>query len=562
MKRLRWQLLIVFLALVAISLLLLGQNPVLEQIVPVQPATGGVYSEAVIGSLGRLNPVLDVYNPADRDVSRLLFSALVSFDDRGIPMGDLAESWGISQDGMVYNFSLRPEALWHDGERVTSNDVAFTIELLRSEDFPTPPDVRDLWNEIEIIHLNDKTLQFRLPEPFAPFLDYLTFGILPEHLLGDLSPEELIDAPFNLEPVGSGPYLFDHLLLDNGRIIGVVLSAFDEYYADRSFIDQVVFRYYPDAETALDAYKQGEVLGVSQITTEVLPDVLKEPDLKLYSGRLPHLTLIYLNLGDPELPFFQEVEVRRALLMGINRQWIVDNILYGQAINADGPIFPGTWAYFEGIEHVGYDRDGALDLLKGAGYTIPAEGGSVRAKEGVELSFELAYPDTANNSDMVEAVRRDWAQLGVQVDLKPVTYEKLVNDYLNPRDYQAALVDLNLARSPDPDPYPFWDQTQVTNGQNYAMWNDRQASEYLEQARVTVDIGERTKAYRNFQVRFTTEMPALPLFYPVYSYAVDEQVQGVRMGSFFEPSDRFSNITTWYLLARRPMETADLTATP
>ncbi len=563
MKKLRWQLLVVFLALMAISLLLIGQKPVLEQIVPIQPATGGVYSEAVIGSMGRLNPVLDVYNPADRDVSRLLFSTLISFDDRGIPKGDLAESWGISQDRMVYNFSLRPDAVWHDGERVTSDDVAFTIELLRSEGLPTPKDIRDLWNEIEIIPLNQKTLQIRLPEPFAPFLDYLTFGILPEHLLGSLSSEELIDAPFNLEPVGSGPYLFDHLLIDNGQILGVVLSAFEEYYADRSFVDQVVFRYYPDAETALDAYRQGEVLGISQVTTEVLPEVLKEPELKLYSGRLPHLTLVYLNLDNPELPFFQDVAVRRALLMGINRRWIVDHVLNGQAIIADGPIFPGTWAYYEGIEHVGYDYDGALDLLKGAGYTIPAEGGSVRSKEGVALSFELVYPDTANYSDIIEAIRGDWAQLGVHVDLKPVTYEELVNDYLTPRDYQSALVDLNLARSPDPDPYPFWDQAQVTGGQNYSMWNDRQASEYLEQARVTDDIVERTKAYRNFQVRFTSETPALTLFYPVYSYAVDAQVQGVRIGSFFDPSDRLSDITTWYLLAKRPMETeVNLTETP
>jgi peptide/nickel transport system substrate-binding protein len=84
------------------------------------------------------------------------------------------------------------------------------------------------------------------------------------------------------------------------------------------------------------------------------------------------------------------------------------------------------------------------------------------------------------------------------------------------------------------------------------MWNDRRASEFLEQARVTLDIGERTKAYRNFQVRFTAEMPALPLFYPVYSYAVDSQVQGVRMGPLFDPSDRFQTITAWYLIARRP----------
>jgi peptide/nickel transport system substrate-binding protein len=134
----------------------------------------------------------------------------------------------------------------------------------------------------------------------------------------------------------------------------------------------------------------------------------------------------------------------------------------------------------------------------------------------------------------------------------PATYEQLLNDYLEPREYQAALVDLNMAQSPDPDPYPFWDQAQITDGQNYSQWNDRQASEYLERARVTTDIAERIKAYRNFQVRFTSELPALPLFYPVYSYAVDQQVQGVSLGPLYDISDRLNQITKWHLAAARP----------
>jgi peptide/nickel transport system substrate-binding protein len=132
---------------------------------------------------------------------------------------------------------------------------------------------------------------------------------------------------------------------------------------------------------------------------------------------------------------------------------------------------------------------------------------------------------------------------------------------LEPRLYQAALIDLNLTRSPDPDPYPFWHQTQITGGQNYSKWDDFQVSEYLEQGRVVVDIGERTKNYRNFQVRFSQELPALPLFYPVYVYGVDAEVQGVSMGPLFDPSDRFSLINRWFLVARRS-ETAAGTAEP
>jgi len=556
MKKLRWPFIIVLLALVAIAFLLRGQQHItlLPAVAPIQPVSGGIYTEALIGSLGRLNPVLDYYNSADRDVDRLLFSGLIRFDDHAVPQADLAESWGISQDGTVYNFSIRSNAVWHDGKPVTSDDVAFTVDLLRNESIPLPKDLREFWKQVDVKILDDKTIQFALPEPFAPFLDYLTFGILPKHLLEGTTPDQLVNAKFNSQPVGSGPFRFDHFLSENGQVKGVVLSANKDFYGNRPFIDQVVFRYYPEAGSALSAYTSGEALGISQISTEILPEVLKEAKMKLYTGEEPRLTLVYLNLDSSGQPFFQDANLRRALLMGLNRQGMVDKTLNSQAVIANGPIFPGTWAYYDGIEKIDYDPDKALQIIKDAGYVLPADG-TIREKDGVPLSFELVYPDDPQHAALIESIQRDWAQLGVEVKPKAVPYDKVVSDYLEPRTYQAALIDLNMARFPDPDPYPFWDQAQIAGGQNYAKWDDRQASEYLEQARVTPDLAERTKAYRNFQVRFTKEMPALPLFFPVYSYGVDDGIQGVRMGPLYDPSDRLSTINTWYLLTKRPQET-------
>jgi peptide/nickel transport system substrate-binding protein len=550
LKKLRWQLLVVLVALVAIAVLLLGQRPVLEPggEPAVAPVAGGKYIEGLVGSPGRFNPVLDYYNPADHDIDRLIYSSLVRFDDRGLPYGELAETWGISKDGSSYSFSLRPNALWHDGQPVTSDDVVFTVELMRNETIPLPDDLRNFWKQVKVTALNEKTLQFILPEPFAPFLDYLTFGILPRHLLGDLPPEQIIDASFNLKPVGSGPFRFVSLQIENGQISSVELAPFEDYFGKKSFISQVIFRYYPDSSTAMAAYKQGTIKGISQVTPDVLPEALKEPKLNLFSGRLPRLTLVFLNLNSPELPFFQDAQVRRALLMGINRRWIVERTLQGQAFIADGPVFPESWAYYEGIEHVEFDTGGAIALLKAAGYTIPAEGGAARAKDNVKLAFQMLYPDLEPYRTIARQVQSDWLKLGVQIDLKAVPYEDLVRKYLEPRSYQAALVELNFARSPDPDPYPFWHQAQKTNGQNYSGWDDRQVSEYLEQARVTVDYSERLKRYRNFQVRFAQELPALTLYYPVYTYAVDEQVKGVSMGPLYDTSDRLSSITGWYLV--------------
>ncbi len=553
MRKLRWPLLIVLLALAAIAILLVSQQKTLLPIEPeeIKPVTGGIYTEGLVGSLNRLNPLLDFNHPNDHDIDRLLFSGLMRHDDRGVPQGDLAESWGISQDGKTYNFTIRSNAKWHDGEPVTSDDVAFTIELLRSEESIAPQDVKDLWNDIEILSLDEKTIQFRLPEPFAPFMDYVTFGIVPQHLLEGLSFNEIIDAAYNLKPVGSGSYRFDRLIVENGQITGVALAANPDYYQPRPFIDHFVFRFYPDAVSALEAYRNEEINGIGHVSDDILPAALRETNLRLYTGRLPELSLIYFNLDNPKVAFFSQPEVRQALYAGLNRQWMIDNLLGGQAIIADSPIFPNTWAYYEDIERVEFDAEGAIEMLKEAGFSIPASGGSVRAnEEGTPLEFELLYPDDERHTLLAEAIRNDWEKLGVNVLLTPMPYEELVNDYLATRLYQAALVDINLANSPDPDPYPFWHQAQATGGQNYSKWDDRQASEYLEQARVTTDLGQRAKLYRNFQVRFSQELPALPLFYPVYTYGVDSQVQGVRMGPLFDSCDRFATVTQWYLEAR------------
>ena len=553
MKKLRWQILVVVVTLVLVGALLFSQQPIVQTILP-QPTSGGVYTEALIGSMSRLNPLLDRNNSADRDVDRLLFSGLIKFDSRGIPRPDLASSWGTSQDGTIYNFSIRPNAVWHDGQAITTDDVIFTIDLIKSEISFYPQDVKALWDEVEIRRLDEKTMQFRLPEPFVPFLDYLTFGLLPQHILGAVPADQILNAEFNLNPVGSGPYQFDHLLVDNGQITGVVLTIFDGYYAQEPYIPQVVFRYYSSSSAALDAYQQGEVLGISQITNNVLDAALAEENLSLYTSRRPELSLVLFNLNNGEVPFLQEVAIREALLTGLNRQRMINDLLRGQAIPADGPILPGSWAFYEGTEHIDYDPTEATNMLKREGYIIPAEGGDVLTKDGQRLAFNLLHANDPMHTALAEYIQRDWAQLGVQVTLVPMPYEQLIYENLTARQYQAALVDLNLSYTPDPDPYPFWHQAEAVGGQNYSQWDNRVASEYLERARITADLNERARLYRNFQVIFEQELPALPLYFPTYTFAVDVQVDGVQAAPLYDTSDRLSNIADWYLVTRRALE--------
>jgi peptide/nickel transport system substrate-binding protein len=554
MKKLRWQILVVVLTLIVVAVLLLTQQqPALNPTILPEPASGGIYTEALVGSFGRLNPLLDLNNPADRDIDRLLFGSLIKYDSRGVPQPDLAESWGISADGTTYNVTLRANAVWHDGTPVTSDDVLFTISLLRSQYSAYSADVRSMWDQVEITRLDGKNIKFVLPEPFVPFLDYLTFGVLPQHLLETVTADQLSSASFNLAPVGSGPYRFDHLTVDNGQITSVVLTVSPNYYGQIPFVEQIVFRYYPSAEAALAAYAQGEVLGVSQIPANSVAATCANASLSCYSSRMPRLSMVLFNLNNNDVPYFQDKNIRRALMTGLNRQWMVDYILQGQAIVADSPLLPQAWAYYDGVGHISFDPDAAKNELKAAGYVLPPDG-SVRTKDTFSLSFTMVYPDDLVHAQLAQAIQQNWAAIGVEVKLQPVSYASLFSDYLTPRAYQAALVDLDLSRSYDPDPYPFWHQAEITGGQNYSQWDNRTASEYLEQARVVADPNLRARLYRNFQVVFSRELPALPLYYPIYTYGVDQRVQNVQAVPLFEPADRFNGISTWYLVTRRTLD--------
>jgi len=556
MKKFRWQLLILFLAgLIVGTLLILEKRGGLGQGGTPQPVEGGVYTEAIIGQISRLNPLLDAGNQADRDIDQLLFSGLVKFDSNGIAQPDMAETIVTSQDGLLYNITLKENLKWHDGEAVTTDDVLFTISLIKEGDGYISEDLIQLWKSVEIFRLDEYNLQMKLTEAYAPFQDYLAFGLLPEHLLGNLSMAQVADSQFNLQPVGSGPFKFDSLSVENSVVTGITLRANDDYLPNPPFIQEINFRYYPDAESALQAFTDGYVQGISQIPGHLINQALSLPGLSIYTGRLPQIGLVMFNLNDPEVPYLQDKSIREALLLGINRQKIINDYFNGQAIIANGVILPGTWAYLESVPTYDFDTEKASLLLKTAGYVVTGDENPVRKKEDTTLRIVLSYPDDDLHKNIAESIKRDWQSLSIEVVLEPVPPDTFLEEKLAPRAYQAALVDLNLSKTPDPDPYPFWDMGQAAAGQNYTQWNNRIASDTIEQARITVDLGERTRLYHNFQSIFANELPALPLYYPVYNYGVTDQILGISMGPLIDTSSRFATTAKWYMAAKTMAET-------
>lgn len=565
MKRLRWQLITIFLAGLVVGILLLtdtSTGPI--QVFEFHPTTGGIYREGLVGNIQRLNPLLSWYNDVDDDVCRLIFSSLITNDTRGNPIGDLAVDWGISADGLTYNFAINPDAKWHSGQPVTAADVAFTYELLKTGRGYVPDDLLEFWNTVKITPFDTdtgRTIQFVLEEAFSPFLDYLNVGILPEHIYGNLTFDELVNSKLNIQPTGSGPFKLKELVQNNGKITGLILENNALYYGKKPFLDEVQFLYYSDSGLAYQAYQQGLIDGISYVSNDVLNQVLKDEDMNLYSARLPIQSMIIFNLDNRNVEFLQSSRIRNALMMGINRERIVSTIMKGQATIANSPILYGNWAYTTDVIAPEYNPDKAIEILIKEGFILANEQDHVRTKEMTSvdgtterkaLSFTLIYPEDNLHHEIAVQIQQDLAKINVLVNLGvPSDLGGSLTDTILPdREFEAVLVDMNLSRYPDPDPYPFWDQTQISSGQNYSQWNNKTISQYLETARVETDRSERARLYKNFQILFMEELPAIPLYNPIYNYPVSKKVSGVSIGPIYRSSDRFQNISEWYMVSR------------
>jgi len=509
------------------------------------PDEGGVYVEGLVGAPQYINPLLAQYDQVDKDLVSLIFNGLTRNNGQDVVEPDLALDWTVSPDGITYLFKLRRDVRWSDGERFDADDVVFTIGLIQDPSFPGVPALTQLWRSVSVQKVDDFTVRFQLTEPYPPFLDNTSIGILPEHILRDVPAQQLATHSFSVHPIGTGPFMLTDISTKHATLV----PNPRHFRNKQPFLAGLEFRFYESYEQLLAAYQSGEILGISYVPPYLLPEAASMPTLGLYSARLSGYKIVYLNLLDKDnLPFFQDKSVRTALLHSLDRQKLIDTSLNGQGLVADGPIRSWIWAYDPSIVYPTYDLARAKALLDEAGWRDQDEDG-IREKDGHSLQFSLLTTDEPDAMALADDMASQWAQAGIGVRVE--TIDSGLGDRLADHQFQAALVDLLLTG--DPDPYPMWDQTQIDGGQNYGGWDNRRVSEALEQARRTVDQKERTIGYVEFQRLFAEEMPALVISYPVYTYAVDQSIRQVQIEPLVAPSQRFNNVADWYMNTRRVM---------
>ncbi|HSJ58104.1 MAG TPA: ABC transporter substrate-binding protein, partial [Anaerolineae bacterium] len=484
-------------------------------------------------------------NPVDQELSALVFDGLTTLDHTGRISPSLAVEWEISGDGTVYEFKLREGVKWHDGAPFTAADVAFTVQAMQDPAFQGDASLADLWHNVLVTQLDEHTVRFTLAEPFPSFLEYTTIGLLPAHLLGNVPADELPDARFSRkEPTGTGMFRVTAVSPDR-----VALATNPNYWDRVPQLEGLEFWFYPNWERLLADYEQGVIHGFHPPEVEYLADLAGQPGLQIYSAESSGYGIVFLNLASETTPFFQQVEVRQGLLYGLDRQRLIDRNLYGQGMVAHTPIPPMMWAYDESVRQYGYDPERAIGLLDESEW-LDSNGDRVRDREGTDLAFTLLVADRPAMVGLARAMVEQWTATGVDVTVRRVTSDELV-DALRSREFDAALVEVLLTG--DLDPYPLWHSTQAETGQNFSGYATEDADVIMEQLRSTADLEERLSLYHAFQQLFAEEVPSLLIYCPVYLYAVDSHVHGVQISPLLHQGDRFRNVEEWTVDAQDPV---------
>ena len=501
--------------------------------------SGGVYVEGVIGNISTLNPLLAASEP-EQAVSRLLFSSLYRYDVTGALHTDLAESMTVKDD-KVYTIKLR-NAAWHDGKKLTAEDVVYTINLIKNPQVRSP--LRVNWLDISARAIDDSTVEFMLPAVYAGFSHALTFPVIPKHILQTVSPSSMREADFSSNPVGSGPFAVKRVQTSESTSSTDVvrMEPNTKYYGAVSTLSRLELRAYGNESLLVKAVNSGEVSAASGLSLSAADNIKS----KQYSTK--HWLLnkgVYLLMNNRSQTL-QDARVRRALRYATDtssiRATVGDNVA-----RLDTPILQSQIAQ-KLPAAPDYNLDKAKALLKEAGWTYNQ--GQWKGKDGRPLAVAVT---TSSGRDeykkIVDVLKQQWSKLGVDVQLREIdtssTTTSFVQSVLQPRDYDALLYELELGA--DPDVFAYWHSSQASaSGYNFANYSNRTVDNDLVGGRSRTNSALRAAKYIQFVNQWLNDAPAIGLYQSVGSYVLNNGASIVEpRGSLNTMNDRYADVTTW-----------------
>ena len=516
MSRRCWiQLLVVFSVLCACSR---STPPEAQHRDPVAvPAVGDAIIEGTIGEASTLIPLL-ASDASSHAVAGQIYNGLVKYDKTLAIVGDLAESFDISPDGLTITFHLRKGVSWHDGAPFTSRDVLYTYRVV--VDPATPTAYAEDFKQVKTIAApDDHTVKVSYATPFAPALASWSMNILPAHLL---EGKDITKSPLARNPVGTGPYRFKEWVAGQK----IVLDVNTDYFEGRPYIDRYIYRIIPDSSTMYMELKAGaiDLMGLTPVQF-ARQTTSTDFTSRFNKYRYPSSGYVYMGYNLRH-PLFGDKRIRQAMTAAINKDELVHGVLFGMGQKAHGPIVPGRWAYNPNVKDITYDPQHATKLLAQAGWKEKNRDG-ILVKNGKTFSFTI-LTNQGNLQRLMTAqiIQQRLKGIGIDVKIRVVEWATFLKEFVDKGNFEVVMLGWNISQ--DPDMYDIWHSSKTNTGElNFIGFKNAEVDRLLVEGRSTFNIEKRKKAYFRIQEILAEEQPYTFLYVPDALPVVSARIRGI-----------------------------------
>lgn len=553
----------IFVSITVIALLamLIILNQLNNKLLIDVPMKGGSITEGIIGMPTLVNPVLAL-SDADKDLTSLVYSGLMRRQSDGTFIPDLAKSYTISPDGLIYTFNLKKDAKFQDGYPVTADDVIFTIDKIKDPLIKSP---RMGWNVVIATKKDDYTVVFTLNKSYISFMDNMTIGILPSHIWKEVKDTEFSISPYNIKAVGSGPYKIKSVIKNKDGIPQEYeLKSFSDFILGNPNIKNVTIKSFSNEKDLIKELLSGSIDQAGNITAINASNFINS-NHNINTTTLPRIFGMFYNSTNNKI--FSDPNVLKAFNYALNKKEIIDKVLYGYGTTIESPIPETILKNKNNIS--AFNVNSANELLNKSGWILGPDGfrtkggittvaktkkvgkktltTNVKVDNGpiVNLEFSLTTGDTPELRNATLIIKDQLEKIGVKVNIEKVYEMGPLNQVIRNREYEALFFGQIINH--ESDLFSFWHSSQTKDpGLNISMYTNTKTDKILDDAQKTISAEERINKYKIFVEEFNKSLPALLIYSPKYLYITSNTLNNTNLNTLINPSDRFASIYTWY----------------
>ncbi|MDR1975728.1 MAG: peptide-binding protein [Campylobacteraceae bacterium] len=453
----------------------------------------------------RINPILST-DSVSGEISQRIFNSLITYDEDVSIKLELAKSYRFLDDKTLL-FTLRDDVFWSDGERFSAQDVLFTYETIISPKVFTP--YAESFKHIDKVEMIDNlSVKVTYKYPYFNALETWTMGILPYHILHNET--SIMTSSFNQNPIGTGAFT----LRDFSVSKNFILEANKKYFLGSPKLDRIVYHFAPDPATEFLMLKSGE-LDIGNLTPlQVKKQIDKKfhEQFNIYETMSNSYSYVGFNLNSPK---FKDAHIREALSLAIDRQELINLLLFGEGVVCTGPFMPQTKAFNPDVKAPKRDIKKAKELLLKAGYD-----------EKNPFSFEI-ITNSGPRIYIAQILQRQLKEAGVQMSIRVMEWQAFLNTVVHPRRFEAILMGWQMGIKSDA--YQIWhSESAKTGGFNLVGYKNDEVDALIKKAEKTVDEEEFGAIYRRIFELIKDDNPYLFLYIPKALTAVKKSISPVR----------------------------------